>query len=161
MDNIIALNNQVNGLKFMSMRVSSRTRRAMRSELIIPASAVEMTYSDMCLVNGGGMSSTYYLSNAEVWKTVGSLYPNYQDLNGALAGGGTAVFALIVFSFKSLSFYASIGAIPVIGWIALGILAVAATTVATVLVGCLITGKGFKISFNWDPKWYNPLNGLG
>lgn len=66
-----------------------------------------------------------------------------------------------LFFYETLSFLAQVGAIPVVGWIALGIMAACAVAVATVIIGYLTTGKGFGISVYGDPKWYNLFKGLG
>ena len=92
----------------------------------------------------GGVGFTYYLSNDEVRDAVGEMTGFYKTANLATnLAMQTSLIALCTKGIKSFVFATKIGAIPVVGWVALGILAEAAVTVATILVGCLISGKGF------------------
>lgn len=54
MNDILNVNQNIFGSKFSTKRVSRRARKAMAEPLTIPDCAVEMTYDDMCEVNGGG-----------------------------------------------------------------------------------------------------------
>jgi hypothetical protein len=131
------------------------------SNLVLPQGFVEMDRDEMCYV-AGGIGFDYYLSNSQVWSAVSGVVGGYNVANKAIMSGmQTTLVSLAVQGIKTFAFAAKIGAIPVIGWIALGVLAAAAVTVATVLIGCMVTGKGFGISLSWNPKWYNPANGLG
>ena len=116
--------------------MSRRSRRALVQELYTPADADEITYDEGYDIDGG-MEWLYYLSNQQVWDACATIYGDYQSLNKALIAGGTTV----------------------VGWVAAGV-ALAAASIATVLVGCLVSGKGFEIKFTWNPKWYNHFNGF-
>ncbi|NLL56418.1 MAG: hypothetical protein GX242_04300 [Clostridiales bacterium] len=130
------------------------------SNLVLPQGFVEMDREEMCYVSGG-LGFDFYWSNSQVWNAVSDVVGGYKQANLAIqAGMQTSIIAIVAKSIKTFAFAAKVGAIPVIGWIALGILAAAAVTVATVMVGCMVSGKGFGITFTWDPKWYNPANGL-
>ena len=131
-----------------------------RSNLVMPTHYQELTREEMEYVDGG-VGFTYYLSNDEVWNAVGEITGFYKTANlAAISSMQTSLIGLCAKGIKSFAFAAKIGAIPVVGLVAIGVLALAATTVAAILVGCLISGKGFGISLTWSPKWYNPFNGI-
>jgi hypothetical protein len=159
MDNILTLNQSIFGTRTKKRRISRRALKASAKELYIPQESEEISYDEGYDIDGG-MEASVYFTNQQVWNACSAIYGSYQVLNQALMGGSTTVIGVLAGGIKHLSLLAKIGAIPGIGWVAAGVVTVAATYVGYKLVNCLITGKGLEISFAWTPKWYNPFKGF-
>lgn len=124
----------------------------MRNELIIPDSAVEMTYSDMCEVNGG------YLWSQE------SVDLFCIGIIGTVISSGLSVGTIVGMVYcASAMISAVLGAIPVVGLILeIGIKAYIATCAwdfAEAIVTSIIHRQGIEISAKL--KWgFIPMIGF-
>lgn len=153
MTDLIFSSSELFGTNFRERRLSKRAKKAMVHELVLPEDSYEMTYEDECETTGG---SFFVGINMSADQTRGFYDWVLSKAQGSgLTGTGLLGFAFAC--FKCTSYYgaltSALAAIPVVGWIALGIVAASALTIAT---ATFIHGKnnqafrlGFKVKTFW------------
>lgn len=131
------------------------------SNLVLPTHYVELDRDEMSYVDGGGFFVGINLS-ASFCASLASWVP-MSVKTGGVGLGSIFSAAMAVPQINALvspilaGVNAALGAIPIIGWIAIGILA---ASLAVVLVTAMVAGsqgKGFRFGFNVKTKWFIPV----
>lgn len=147
---------EIFGTNFQERRLTKRAKKAMVNELVLPEDSYEMTYEDECETTGGN----YFVGiNMSATQTRGF----YEWVLSKSQGSGLTGTALMGFAFacfKCTPYYSAlasaVSAIPVVGWVALGIIAISAATIATAVFNHGRKNQAFRLGFNVKTFWGIP-----
>lgn len=95
-----------------------------------------------------------YIPYATLFAAFVAVVGSVSAANKALYAGGTTVFKLIWQAISNLKVLATIGAIPVWGWIIMGVVGAVVITSATIIIAALVQGKGIMMGMNVKTRWF-------
>ncbi|MCM1367577.1 MAG: hypothetical protein NC184_02040 [Roseburia sp.] len=128
------------------------------SGLVMPTHYVELDADEMSYVDGGDFFVGINLSAS----FCGAL-ASYVPMSMKTGGVGLGSFFSVAMSIPQVNAVvapilagvkAGLAAIPIIGWIAIGVLAAATITVLATALYAGTQGKGFKFGFNVRTGWF-------